>query len=152
MALAIAAAHLDEILALRHAVLRPGRPLDDARFPGDDQAHTRHWAARSGGRVVGVATLLVLPMPDPFPLPRPRLQLRGMAVHEDSRCRGVGTALLDAIHREVHEPVWCNARERAVSLYARAGYSPWGEPFAIEGIGFHRRMMRAPTTAEAPAG
>jgi GNAT superfamily N-acetyltransferase len=38
-------ARLDEILSLRHAVLRPGRPLSSAAFEGDGEATTVHVAA-----------------------------------------------------------------------------------------------------------
>ena len=44
---------LDEILALRHAVLRPGLPLESAAFDGDGAPDTFHFGAFGGSEVVG---------------------------------------------------------------------------------------------------
>ena len=41
-------ASLEEILALRHAVLRPGLPLESAAFEGDDAPDTLHFGAFDG--------------------------------------------------------------------------------------------------------
>src|SRR5689334_18501816 len=72
----------DEVIDLRHRVLRAGLPRDSAIFPGDDAPTTRHFAATrprgAGGRaeeIIGVATLVLNEWGG-----RPAWQLRGMAV------------------------------------------------------------------------
>ena len=150
---------LEAILGLRTRVLRPhfeGGEL--ARFPGDLDASTRHYAARDRGEdVIGCATLMWVNLPElvreAFPGSSEQgWQLRGMAVDPRHQGEGVGGALLDFIERDVlalrqeGEPgevlVWCNARARATGLYARFGMRELGERFIIEGIGPHVMMAR----------
>lgn len=131
----------DEVLDVRHAVLRQGRPRETAVFDGDGKPTTRHWVAVQTDRVVGVASVMAASSPE---LPSsPRWQLRGMAVLPELRGAGVGRALVQAIELEVNEPLWCNARTSAVPFYERCGWTTVGEPFDIEPIGPHERMISA---------
>lgn len=132
------------ILALRHAVLRPGRPPETARFDGDDDADTVHLAAvlDGSGEVIGCATLMRRPFAG-----EPAWQLRGMATRADLVRRGVGTAVLRAAEalagaRGGAPLLWCNARLAAVPFYARAGWEVVSDAFDIPGIGPHRVMVR----------
>jgi GNAT superfamily N-acetyltransferase len=135
---------LAAILGLRHAVLRPGRPPETARFDGDDDADTVHLAAvvDGSGTVVGCATLMRRPFAD-----HPAWQLRGMATQPDLTRRGIGTAVLHAAERFVHDRggpplLWCNARLAAVPFYASAGWQVVSPAFDIPGIGPHHVMVR----------
>ncbi len=130
----------DEVIGVRHAVLRPGRPRESAVFSGDDAPLARHWVAVDGGAVVGVASVVPAPMPEPPVSPAPGWQLRGMAVLPSHRGLGVGALLLEAAHRDVAEPCWCNAREAVEGFYAARGWIPVGPIFDIAGVGPHRRM------------
>ena len=135
-----------DVHGLRARVLRPGKPLETAIWPCDAQPDTRHWAARRDGVVVAVATVAREPLPEDLPLtgvvaPRPGHQLRGMAVAPELQGAGVGRALLDVVLADVGAPVWCNARQRAVSFYLRAGFAIVGPTFEIVGIGPHERMV-----------
>ncbi len=136
----VRAATVEELIDLRHAVLRPGRPRSTACFDGDRCPSTRHWAAAERGHIIGVVTVLERDLPDPHPSGS-RWQLRGMAVHPDFRGRGVGRALLETVQREVGAPMWCNARVEAVGFYRRCGWSALGAPFSIAPIGLHVRMV-----------
>jgi predicted GNAT family N-acyltransferase len=137
-------ATLAEILPLRHAVLRPGRPLATAHFDGDDAADTVHLAAvlAADTAIVGCATLL----------PRPHRgqrawQLRGMATRPDLARRGIGTAVLSAAETLVRERgddlLWCNARLAAVPFYGSAGWRVVSDAFDVPGIGPHHVMVKA---------
>lgn len=126
-----------DVIDVRHAVLRKGRPRESAVFDGDERPATRHWVARQADRAVGVVSVMQADQPDGSA----RWQLRGMAVLDDLQGAGIGRALLDEVMADVREPIWCNARERAVPFYARAGWTVVGEPFVIEPIGPHRRMV-----------
>src|SRR5262245_59783501 len=77
-----------EILPVRHAVLRPGLPLDTAKFPGDDAESTRHFGAFADGRAVACLSLMQNAHE------QWNLQLRGMAVDAAWQRSGVGGALL----------------------------------------------------------
>lgn len=144
-------ATLDEILALRHAVLRPGRPLATAHFDGDDEPTTVHLAAvLEPGDVVGCCTLLPRPLDG-----RPGWQLRGMATRADVARRGVGSAVLRAADAVVRDRggarLWCNARLVAVPFYASAGWRVVSGAFDVPGIGPHHVMVREiPAAATRP--
>lgn len=128
-----------EVLDVRHAVLRAGRPRETAVFDGDTKPTTRHWVAVQTDRVVGVATVIAHEQPE---LPgAPRWQLRGMAVLPELQGSGIGAALVRAVEAEVDAPLWCNARESAVPFYSKLGWRTVGEPFDIEPIGPHARMI-----------
>ena len=67
---------LDEILGLRHRVLRAGLPRETSLFGGDEAPTTRHLAAMDrDGLVVGCATLHLNELNG-----ETAWQLRGMAV------------------------------------------------------------------------
>ena len=136
-------ATLAEILPLRHAVLRPGRPLATAHFDGDDEPTTVHLAAvlDASGEVVGCATLLPRPHEQ-----QPGWQLRGMATRADLARRGVGSAMLAAAEDLVRAAggtlLWCNARLAAVPFFASAGWRVVSDEFDVPGIGPHHVMTK----------
>jgi GNAT superfamily N-acetyltransferase len=133
----------DEILDLRHRILRAGLPLETARFEGDQEAETRHLAAvDGGGRIIGCLSLLLRPWQD-----QPAWQLRGMAVDSHVQRRGVGRSLLAAAEQEVLGDgrlrlLWCNARQSAIGFYEKGGWQIASEPFVIDVAGVHRRMIK----------
>jgi GNAT superfamily N-acetyltransferase len=144
-------ARLEEILALRHAVLRPGRPLAAARFDGDDEAETRHYGAFEEAEAVCCASLMRRPLDG-----EPAWQLRGMATRPDRRRRGLGARLLARIEADaagaspappppngagVPPRLWCNARTEAVPFYRSQGWSVISDPFDIPDVGPHVRMV-----------
>ena len=90
-ALTLRRAALDEILPLRHVELRPGLPLDSARFDGDDEPATRHFGAflRATGAVAGCVSCMRRTRAG-----QDAWQVRGMATRADLVRHGVGRALL----------------------------------------------------------
>ncbi len=133
-----------QILALRHAILRPGLPQDVARFVGDDAADTRHFGAFVDDLNVGCLSLMQAPWQG-----RPALQLRGMAVASAWQGRGLGGRLLAFALAECASPlVWCNARLGAVEFYERHGFLSVGDVFDIPGVGPHKKLLRACQTSD----
>ena len=127
---------LDEILALRHAVLRPGRPLDTARFAGDDELTTVHVGVFDRASAVGCATVMYRPLDDG----EPALQLRGMATAPERAGQGIGRAVLRYLEEDVargaHVRVlWCNARTSASGFYAGAGWKLASAVFEAQSAG-----------------
>jgi GNAT superfamily N-acetyltransferase len=137
----VRSAQADEVIDVRHAVLRQGRPRDTAVFDGDMSPSTRHWVAERSGLVIGVVTVIQSEQPEPCDSPRPRWQLRGMANLPEYRGQGLGVALLHATHADVGEPMWCNARQGVAGFYAKHGWTAAGEPFDVPLIGPHVRMV-----------
>ncbi len=151
---------------LRAAVLRPGLPPAQVRFPGDDAPSALHLAAYeltgdpATDRIVGVVALLPEPLPEALgeSLPEalreepgaevrePVLRLRGMAVEPGWRDRGVGRALVDRLLDEVGRLggglIWCNARSPAARFYERAGFRRVGGTWDDPQFGPHVRMVR----------
>lgn len=138
-----------DVLPLRQAILRPGRPPEDAVFPRDDDPETVHFGAFVDEELVGVATLLHESPPgrtDPS-----AWRLRGMAVAERLQRRGIGSALLQSCLELVRQrggrTVWFNARTGAAPFYRKHGFETVGAEFEIPGVGTHVVMRRA---AERP--
>jgi GNAT superfamily N-acetyltransferase len=137
-------ATLAEILSLRHAVLRPGRPLETARFDGDEEPATRHFGAfvTSTGDAVACVSCMR----------RPRggadaWQIRGMATRADLAGRGIGRALLahalEALRGEAGPRLcWCNARVGALRFWQANGWSIASGVFDIPDVGPHRVLER----------
>jgi GNAT superfamily N-acetyltransferase len=141
---AVRRAELTEIFRLRWDVLRPGRPVEAARFPGDEAGETIHVGAfDDAGRNVGCATVTRVDWER-----RPAWQLRGMGVAADWQRRGVGQRVLAEIERLVREAsdvrqLWCNAREEAVAFYERQGWGVASGRFHIEDVGPHYKMTKS---------
>ena len=135
-------ARLDEIFALRHAVLRPRRPLVTACFEGDDEETTVHVGAFAGDRLVGCATVMRRPLDG-----EEALQLRGMATAPDRMGRGIGRAVLQFVEEDIARAAavrvfWCNARTSASGFYAGAGWMLVSSVVDVPDVGPHVRMVR----------
>lgn len=130
---------LEDVITLRHEVLRPGQGRETCYFEGDDAETTRHFAWVEDGRVVSIAT--VMWQSREFAGERVPLQLRGMATAPDVAGTGIGSAFLQALHRELDASWWCNARAVAVRFYERNGLVTVGDPFDLPGIGPHYVMV-----------
>ena len=134
---------IDRIIALRHAELRTGLPLQTARFEGDEEPTTFHFGAfLADGQNIGCASMMLTTY-----LGSPAYQLRGMATRKDWTGRGVGRALLAMAERTVREktPIrqfWCNARTPAVGFYQKQGWTVVSDLFDIPSAGPHYRMAK----------
>ena len=135
---------VDDVIDLRHRVLRVGLPREMARFDGDAEPTTLHLAAfDAAGTVVGCATILHRPY-----AAAPAWQLRGMAVAPEGQRAGVGGALLGHVDAVVaasafSRQLWCNARVPAIAFYARHGWRAVGPEFEIAHAGPHRVMEKS---------
>lgn len=123
------------IVGLRRQVLRPDRPLAESRYAEDDSEATIHVAAFEDSALIGCATALRQALADDA---RPAYRLRGMAVLEGHRNRGIGGQLLGAIEERVVARdirlMWCNGRVAAGAFYRRHGWVDQGGVFDVIGI------------------
>lgn len=137
-----------EVWPIRHQVLRPERPLESSRYPGDERPDTRHFAVLNRGRPVGVGSVYHEDPPAEFTVPglEPGLgwHLRGMATLEEIRGTGAGSALLrTALANAVLAgagAVWCKAGTSAADFYRKHGFQTLGYEFEIPGLGPHLFM------------
>lgn len=137
---------LEDILPLREAVLIQGTGRDPV-FAGDNEASTRHIGAFAGTLCVGCLTAILKPWEG-----EPAWQVRGMAVAEGWRGRGVGASMLDYAERALIAGasvtprrallLWCNARLPAVGFYERQGWQAMSPPFEIAFVGPHVRLLK----------
>ncbi|GIW73261.1 MAG: hypothetical protein KatS3mg102_2803 [Planctomycetota bacterium] len=130
---------------LRQRVLRPHQRAEELVYPGDDAPATLHLVAcAAGGTVLGVASIYC--EPPPGTQDQSAWRLRGMAVAEEVRGRGIGSRLLQRClahaRRQGGSWVWCHARLGALGFYRRHGFVAEGEPFELAGVGPHRFMRR----------
>jgi len=136
--LEIRPATFEEILNLRHEVLRAGRPLESAYYPGDEAGAGAHWGAWSGGELASCVSL--------YSVEGPSIQLRGAATAPHWRNQGIGEALMRAAiaawwsDPSAPRDLWCNARVAAITLYERLGFVAEGERFEFPQVGPHQRM------------
>ncbi|MBD0832405.1 GNAT family N-acetyltransferase [Aestuariibaculum sediminum] len=133
-----------ETIAVRHPVLRPGRPVETCHFDGDDQTTTFHFGIYNNNTLVGVVSYFknnckLLSNEEQY-------QLRGMAVLEPFQGKGLGKLLVEHGNTFLKNlettVVWCNAREIALNFYKKNNFKIIGAPFEIKDIGLHHIMYK----------
>ena len=150
MQIQIQKATLEEILPLRHLVLRPHvLTLEQCKNPNDDQEETLHLSAKNQNQIIGIATFEKdlneeLLKTENF---NSSYRLRGMAVHPQFRRLGVGMSLVQFGEIELRKRgcdfIWFNARIGAFSFYESMEYKFFGDFFDVPHIGTHKVMYKA---------
>jgi len=125
-------------------MLRPGRPLAECIFEGDDDDQTFHLGAFIENKLVSVASFYFDRHPEidaPY-----QFRLRGMATLPEYQRRGLSKALLKMgfpiVKQNQCSVVWCNAREEAIEFYKKVGFETIGDKFDIPEIGPHFLMVK----------
>ena len=114
--------------ALRESILRPGQPIENWTFEADDDPRTIHLAIKEDEEIVGVVSLL----PEKNDAAPDHLwRLRGMAITEEYRGKGLGQQLLHALLKKVDERVWCTARKHVAQFYLNNGFEIFGDEFVM---------------------
>lgn len=135
----------EDTYAIRHRILRPGRPLEEVQFSGDHDSSTVHIGAFVNDELAGIATLVKNSQPD-FQS-KLQYQLRGMAVLPEVQGQRIGQQLLrwgESFLKEEGraELLWCNARETAVKFYEKNDYKMHGDFFEIPNVCVHVVMYK----------
>jgi len=138
-------ARWQELLDLRHAVLRQGLPREEAFFSGDDAPTTRHY----GGFVGDVAAVCATMLASEWEREQ-AWQLRGMATLPEYRGKGLGRAILAELEAGFDSGgvagagtlLWCNARVPAVGFYQAMGWQVVSGQFDIPTAGPHMKMIK----------
>ena len=132
-----------ETYAVRHPVLRAGRPVETCAMPGDDAEDTFHLGLFDAEKLVGVVTFMNAAKTQ---FTGKQYQLRGMAVLEAYQGKGLGNILVTEGEQQLkqlgYDLLWCNARIKALNFYTRKGFKIEGEPFEIEPIGTHYLLYK----------
>jgi predicted GNAT family N-acyltransferase len=115
----------EDCYGLRESILRPGQLKENWTFEADDDPRTIHLAMRDGDEIVAIVSLL------PEEKKGCLWRLRGMAVRDDYRGRGVGQKLLEALLAMVEDCVWCTARKNVQDFYIKNAFELFGEEFVM---------------------
>ena len=122
-----------EHLDLRFRVLRIGMPRGTEHYPKvDNDSRTKFLCAYVNEKMVGCSTLQVDSREGC------KYRIRGMAVDSEYRNKGIGSKIVNELQRIAEEEktgIWCNARIKAVPMYARCGFQIVSDIFEIENIG-----------------
>jgi len=126
-------------------MLRANRPLELAKFEGDDLDQTFHLGAFIDNKLVSVASFYFENHPllteEPY-----QYRLRGMATLPEYQRKGLSSELLRVafpiIKQNLCTLVWCNARESAVGYYQKVGFEKMGEIFEVPDVGPHYLMFK----------
>jgi GNAT superfamily N-acetyltransferase len=129
----------EETLPLRSAVLRNNLPLDQCKFPTDDQGF--HLGYFLDDELIVIATFFE---EDYAELGIGGFRLRGMATAKAYAGKGYGSALIkfaiDELKNKGAAYIWCNARRIAVGFYSKLNFRIISEEFEVPGIGPHFNM------------
>lgn len=139
---------VEQVRPLRTRVLRPWYDEDQLlEYEGDDSEDAHHFAAidTNEQRIVGVVSYLQEPLP--LEGESAEIRLRGMAIAEDMRRRGLGSHILTTTLPRValYHPgarVWASARISVTEFYVRHGFEPVGPLFEMPSVGPHQRVVR----------
>jgi GNAT superfamily N-acetyltransferase len=131
---------IDEIIGLRHRILRPGLGVDTARFPEDNLKSTLHYGFFHQGNICVCLTLLFSSIDG-----QNAWQLRGMATDSEVQGMGFGSQLIqfaakDALAEGYSNIFWCNARLAAVPFYQKNGWEIISPIFKVPIFGPHHKM------------
>lgn len=133
-----------ETIAIRHQVLRHGKPIKTCSFEGDNLASTFHLGLHYYGELIGVATFIKNHQSN-F-TEEVQFQLRGMAVIQQFQGKRLGNVLLEKGLKQLKllhaDLIWCNAREVATHFYSKFGFNTYGKPFDVPNIGTHYTMYK----------
>ncbi|MCG3115998.1 MAG: GNAT family N-acetyltransferase [Candidatus Manganitrophus sp. SA1] len=124
-------------------VIEQGVPLEIELDDADDRAI--HFVAISRREVIGTARLVVKGKSGQRKSgQRKSGKIGRMAVRQDWRGKGVGTALIDFIKKSSKRKrltaLYLHAQESALSFYRHLGFNPEGDRFYEAGIP-HRKMV-----------
>jgi len=129
---------------IRSEMLRPGRPIDDCIFQGDDDDQTFHLGVFIDNKLVSVASFYFDRHPEidaPY-----QYRLRGMATLPKYQRQGLSKSLLKMgfpiVKQNQCSVVWCNAREEALEFYQKVGFEKVGNKFEIPEVGTHFLMVK----------
>ncbi len=134
---------VEVIRPLRHKYLRPDQPEDAVCYQTDGQETCRHFAAKDAeGQVIASGTLnLEDRVAGQPPFGTPGMRIRGIAVEDDWRGKGVGAAMVGHLLEEGRASgvaeAWGNARTENLRFYAKNGFAEVSGAFEIPTIGEH---------------
>jgi ribosomal protein S18 acetylase RimI-like enzyme len=129
---------------IRQSVLRPGKPLTECAFDGDNLDSTKHLGLFVNKEICGITS--IYENKNSKFTEQNQSQIRGMAVLKNHQQLGYGVLLMKqaeeyAISKKA-DLIWFNAREIAIPFYNKLNYLIIEVPFEIGNIGTHYVMYK----------
>ena len=133
----------EEVVDLRHRVLRSSSPISEAVYELDNDKDTIHLGiVGKSGSVMAIASFFL--ENEKAEKQSGVYRLRGMAVEPEMQSKGYGTILLNfavsMLQSKGASMLWCNARTSASDFYMKQGFVVDGDEFEMTSIGPHYRM------------
>jgi predicted GNAT family N-acyltransferase len=132
---------IKEVLPLRMKVLRPGLPVEEGMFPGDEDETTFHLGLFEGNNLISIASFY---RENKEGYDGQGYRLRSMATGPEYQGKGYGKRILDAgigvLKENDIDYLWCNARTSATGFYRTFGFDVISPEFEIPHIGPHYEM------------
>ena len=123
---------------IRQSILRPTQPIENTIYPLDSQEQAAHFAVFEGDDIIGAGSIYEESEDNST---SNAWRVRGMAVKEDHRMKGIGASILSKCleYARVNKGnvVWANARTTALPFYLNEGFNKKGAAFDISGLGEH---------------
>ena len=127
---------LDDILAIRHAVLWPDKPVEFCRVAGDEAA--LHFGVELDQQLVCVGSVYIDDLTQ-------SARLRKFATLPAYQGQGLGSHLLQVMLDDCRQSglttFWCDARETALGFYQQFGLQPEGERFYKETVPYFKMVI-----------
>ncbi|MDO5636517.1 MAG: GNAT family N-acetyltransferase [Myroides sp.] len=134
----------DDVIEMRHKVLKIGQPIETCHFEGDLDEGTTHFGAFLKNELVGAVTMM-LKKTNTYKV-HPVYRLTGLSILEEHQHKNIGKRLLhfaeEYISKKGSVMIWCFARDYAVPFYKKNGYQLNVQEVVIPYIGSHRIMFK----------
>lgn len=134
-----------QALDLRTRILRPGQPVENCIYSGDNDEQTFHLGVVTPAGIVSNGTF-IKEKHKYFIEAENSYRLRGMATETAFQNRGFGKLIIKSALLELHKRncdlLWFNARVSAEGFYQKMGFSSRPEIFDIPLAGPHKVMYK----------
>ncbi|MEG3221731.1 GNAT family N-acetyltransferase [Vibrio gigantis] len=122
------------VLAVRHQVLWPDKPMSFCRVPDDDQA--THYGAFVGEMLVCVASIYIQGH---------EARLRKFATLPEFQGQGIGSNIIEHSISNLKDLniryFWCDARTTALGFYQKFGMAAEGSEFEKSGVRYYKMSV-----------
>ena len=130
---------LEDVINLRHAVLRPHQTIDDCVYESDREETTFHIGAYLNGELVSIASFNK-EASEAFESDN-QTRLRAMATLPAYRKLGAGRLIVEFAEKILKEQgvslLWCKGRVNVKAYYHKLGFTEYGDAFDYPPIGLH---------------
>lgn len=136
----------NECVDLRHRILRPGQPVENCIYAGDDAATSFHLAVvTTENKIICNGTFMQEGHKE-FPEAKLPYRLRGMATDSNFQKKGLGRMIIEVAEVELKKRncdlLWFNGRTSAEGFYQKLGYTNIENIFDIPLAGPHKIMFK----------